>query len=493
MTKKTILLTTSADDALRIVRLLSLTLIAAIALTGCVNSRGLTHDQVLREPASLGAKVKFEAWPSEQWWSSLGDPVLNHLIELALKDSPDIVQAAKRLDKATAYTGYAKSALAPQVTGDIDVSRQRLSENSFYPPPYGGSYQNIANASLNASWDLDFWGKNRSALQAALSRTEAARAEESAAKLIVSAAVAQNYYQLARQIEQQKLAYKTLEQRDHELKLVKTRIATGLDTNVELEQGQGHIYSARVDAEAATEAVNLTRNALAALTVQEPQALATLQPSLPVFASQILPDDIPIDLISHRPDLAAARASVVSASADISSAKAEFYPNVSLSAFIGLSSFGLSKFLELGSTLAGVGPAVHLPIFDAGRLRANLQSKNADLDIAIASYNSVLLQAIHDVADQMTSIKAVHQASGDQQAALKAAESAYRLAAIRYEAGLTNYLTVLATEDTLLRERSRTVNLQARALELNIALIKSLGGGFHMQQADKSAAYNTPN
>ena len=465
-------------------------LITLIALSGCVSSKGMTHDQTMREPTSLGAKAKFDVWPNEQWWESLKDPTLNQLIDLALKDNPNIVQVAKRLDKAQAYVGYAQSALSPQVTGKADVSRQRLSENAFYPSPFGGSYQNIANATLNASWDLDFWGKNRNALQAALSQTGAAKAEESAAKLMVSTAVAQTYYQLARQIEQQKLAVQTLEERDHEFKLVKTRIDAGLDTNVELEQSQGNIYSTKVDVEVANEAVNLTRNALAALTVQEPHALDAVHASLPTFETQILPDDIPIDLISRRPDLAAAKAAVNSASAAVSGAKAEFYPNVSLSAFIGLSSFGLSKFLDLGSAVTGAGPALHLPIFDAGRLLANLKSKHSDLDIAIASYNAVLLQAIHDVADQMTSIKAVRLESDDQQVALHAAESAYKLATIRYEVGLTNYLTVLSVEDVLLRERSKMINLHARKLELNIALIKSLGGGFNSQQAEESSAKN---
>ncbi len=464
----------------------------AFIFSGCVSTIGMHHDQTLREPTALGAKAKFDAWPSEQWWKSMQDPTLDHLVELAVKDNPDVVQAAKRLDKARAYADFAQSGISPQVTANADVIRQRLSENAFYPPPYGGSYQNIANASLNASWDLDFWGKNHSALQAALSKTEAAKADQAAAKMLVSTAVAQTYYQLARQIELQTIANQTLVQRERELKLIKTRIDTGLDTNVELEQGQGHIYSARVDAEALTEAANLTRNALAALTAQESHALDAVRPRLPTFEAQTLPEDIPIDLISRRPDLAAAIALVNSASADIDSAQAEFYPNISLSAFIGLSSFGLSKFLELGSMVVGAGPALHLPIFDAGRLRANLQSKHADLDIAIANYNAVLLQAIHDVADQMTSIQSVRRASGDQQAALHAAESAYKLASIRYEAGLTNYLTVLIAEDALLRERSRMTNLQARALALNIALIKSLGGGFNMQQVVSSAQLNVP-
>jgi NodT family efflux transporter outer membrane factor (OMF) lipoprotein len=295
---------------------------------------------------------------------------------------------------------------------------------------------------------------------------------------MVSTAVAQSYYQLARQVEQVKLSEQALKQREQEFDLIKQRIQAGLDTNVELQQGRGNVSTARVDVDTAMEAADLTRNALAALTASEPKALAALQPLLPTFEAQALPDDIPVDIIIRRPDLAAAKARVDAAGADTASAKAQFYPNVSLSAFIGLSSFGLSNFFKLGSTIAGVGPAIHLPIFDADNLRANLRSKNADLDISIASYNQVLLTAIHDIADQMTSIKAVRLQKDDQQTALNSAESAYKLATIRYQAGLTTLLTVLNAEDTLLRERSRMVNLHAREIDLNIALIKSLGGGF---------------
>ncbi|HEY7985696.1 MAG TPA: efflux transporter outer membrane subunit [Methylophilaceae bacterium] len=460
------------------VKLSAMLISAAIGMSGCISSSGIQHDQALRDPTTLGAQAKFDAWPAEQWWKSLNDPELDRLIEQALKENPNITQAAKRMEKAAAYVTTAKSALSPQLSGDAYFQRQRLSENSYYPPPFGGAYENIVNGQLNASWDIDFWDKNRSLLQSALSQTEAAKAEESAARLMVSTAVAQSYYQLARQVEQVRLSEQALKQREQEFNLIKQRIQAGLDTNVELQQGRGNMSTARVDVGTATEAANLTRNALAALTASEPKTLASLQPLLPTFEAQALPDDIPVDIISRRPDLAAAKARVDAASADTASAKAQFYPNVSLSAFIGLSSFGLSNFFKLGSTIAGVGPAIHLPIFDADNLRANLRSKNADLDISIASYNQVLLTAIHDIADQMTSIKAVRLQKDDQQIALNSAESAYKLATIRYQAGLTTLLTVLNAEDTLLRERSRMVNLHAREIDLNIALIKSLGGGF---------------
>lgn len=454
----------------------SLTL--ASLLAGCVSTAGISHDQAMNEAADVGAKAGFADWPRTDWWQSLGDPQLNQLVEHALQASPNITIAAKRLDQARANASVAQAAIYPQVNGSVNIQRQRLSENSFYPPPFGGSYQTLADASLNASWDLDFWGRNRSALNAALSETRAQQAEQQAARLMVSTAVVRTYYQLAQALQQQTLAEQALKEREQELQLIRDRLKTGLDTNVELNQGQGTVASAQVDLESARANVALVRHALATLSAEKPETLQTLTPSLPAVDIQALPADVPVDIIGRRPDLAAARARVDAATSGIAAARAEFYPNVNLSAFIGLSSFGLSKFLDLGSRVLGAGPAVHLPIFDAGRLRANLKSKNDDLDIAIASYNQALLKAVQDVADQITSLDTVHRQVEKQETALQAAEEAYRLANLRYKAGLSTYLNVLSAEDNVLRERGRSLDLRARRLDLNIALIKSLGGGY---------------
>ena len=457
------------------------------AVAGCASSAGIAHDQTMRDPATLGARAEFNAWPAADWWKQLNDARLDHLIEQALRENPGISQAAKQIEKAAAYADSARSALAPQVTGALSVSRQRLSENAFYPPPYGGSHQTLADASLNANWDLDFWGRNRSALDAALSQTHAAEAEQAATRLMISVAVARTYYQLAHQLDYKRLAAQALQQREQELDLVEARLRTGLDTEVELQQAESALASARVDLQAAQEAADLTRNALAALTAQPAQSLRNLDAELSTQSPQALPDDIPVDLLGRRPDLAAARARVDAAGADIRQARAEFYPNVSLSAFIGLSSFGLSKFLDLGSGTTGIGPALHLPVFDAGRLRANLRAKNADYDLAVTSYNQTLLEALHDIADQITSLKAVQRQAQDQQMALQAAEHAYQLAQVRYKAGLSNYLSVLSAEDGWLRERGRDLDLRARRLDLNLALIKSLGGGYAAPETTTAA------
>lgn len=446
-------------------------------LSACIPN--IQQDQQMAPAAKLGAIGQFDAWPAQDWWLAFHDTQLTQLIELGLRDNPDIIQAAKRTDKAAAYASLTNADSRPQLNGSATVSRQRLSENSFYPPPFAGSQQTIADAALNGSWDLDFWGKNRAALSAALSQVEAAKAEHQAARLLVSVSVARAYYQLARLQEQKNIALQEVEQRQHILQLIQMRVKTGLDTDVELYQGQTSLPEARAQLENIQESLALTQNALAALVAQPASAIQLVSPSLPAAEVQAVPEYVPADLLGRRPDLAAARARIEAAGADAKSARAEYYPNISLTTFLGLSSFGLSNFVDIGSRVTGVGPAVHLPIFDGGRLKANLKSRTVDIDLAVNSYNQVLIDAVHEVADQITSLHSLQKQTIEQRSALSAAESAYHIALIRYQSGLANYLSVLAAQDAVLRVRRNVVELNARSLDLDIALVRSLGGGFH--------------
>jgi len=169
-------------------------------------------------------------------------------------------------------------------------------------------------------------------------------------------------------------------------------------------------------------------------------------------------------------------------------AKAEFYPSVNLVAFAGLSSIGLGRLLEAGSAQAGFGPALRLPIFDSGRLRANLHGKAADVDAAVASYNGALLGALRDVADQLAGQQSIARQQSEQRKAQDAAESAYQLAVQRYRAGLGSYLVVLSAEGTVLAQRRLGVDLKARALDNQVQLIRALGGGYVSEAAPALAS-----
>jgi NodT family efflux transporter outer membrane factor (OMF) lipoprotein len=198
---------------------------------------------------------------------------------------------------------------------------------------------------------------------------------------------------------------------------------------------------------------------------------------------------VPADLMGRRADIVAARWRVEAASRDIAVARTEFYPNVNLTAFIGFQSLGLSKWLQSGSQMAGIGPAISLPIFDAGRLRGNLRGKSADYDIAVEDYNAKLIDALRDIADQLASTRAVETQWREQQAALASAEAAYDLAQQRYRAGLSTYLTVLTAELSVEQQRRSAVDLKARRYTLDVELARALGGGF--RAADQAPAPKT--
>jgi len=230
--------------------------------------------------------------------------------------------------------------------------------------------------------------------------------------------------------------------------------------------------------------VELDRHQLGALLGAGPDVALGIEPALrPYSDALVLPANLPADLIARRPDLAAQRFRAEAAAAQIGVAKADFLPNVNLAAFAGLGATSLNglHLLGAGSGVAGVGPAVHLPIFDAGALRANLRGRYGDYDAAVEQYNQTLIDALTQVADQVASMRAVQQQLADQANALAAAEDAYRLTLDRYRAGLTSYLDVLVNEERLLAERVNRVRLEGRSLALAVGTIRALGGGYHVE------------
>jgi NodT family efflux transporter outer membrane factor (OMF) lipoprotein len=238
------------------------------------------------------------------------------------------------------------------------------------------------------------------------------------------------------------------------------------------------VPDAQLQIEQIEEQMTLARHALAALSAQPPQTLAALVPAMPTLQSVPLHGELPADLLGRRADISASRLRIEAALGEVGQARAQFYPNFNLTAFAGMSSIGLDRWMQSGSREAGIGPAIRLPIFDAGRLRANLRGHTAELDIAIESYNALVLDAVHEAADQISTVQSVDRQREQQLQAQAAAEAAFDLANQRYRAGLGNYLAVLSTESNVNQQRQRTVELRARALDARIGLIRALGGGY---------------
>jgi NodT family efflux transporter outer membrane factor (OMF) lipoprotein len=274
------------------------------------------------------------------------------------------------------------------------------------------------------------------------------------------------------------VAERTLEQREEVLALTRQRVRAGLDTNVELRLSEASLPQTRQAIETLDEQIALQHHALAALSGQPPGALDALMPHLGTVAAIALPEILPADLLGRRADVEAARWRVEAAIGERAVARAEFYPNINLVAFAGFTSIGLDRLLLAGSEGLGVGPAIRLPLFDAGRLRAAYSIKTADLDAAVSAYNAAVLEALRDTADQLASMRAIERQQQEQRAALGASESAYALALQRFHAGLSPYLTVLSAENAVLAERRNSVELKSRALSARAQLARALGGGF---------------
>lgn len=457
-----------------------------VSLGGCANFSGITPQAKPRDAASLGLTGREVGDAVDaQWWRAFGDAQLDRLVARALDNNPNLKLAQARLARARAVTETAETASRPQFNGTLDASHQRYTKTGAVPAPLAGSIQDTGTLQLGASWELDFFGKNRAALDAALGSARAAQADAQAARVLLASNVVRSYFQWLRIQDQLAVAQRTLSQREETLRLVRQRVEAGLDTQLELRQSEGSLPEARQQIEALQEQKALTQHALAALTGDPNARLALEKHALEAIKNVAIAPIIPVDLLGRRADVAAARWRVEAGMKDVDHARTQFYPNVNLVAFAGFSSIGLDRLLQSDSQQWGIGPALRLPIFDGGRLRANLRGKTADLDAAIESYNATVIDAVRDVADQVASMQSIGRQQTEQRAAQRAAESAYAIAVQRYDAGLGNYLNVLGTETAVLAQRRLAVDLRARALDTQVALLRALGGGF---QADAVTA-----
>jgi len=436
----------------------------------------------LRDAASLGLspeQASAELAPlAPDWWRGLGDAQLDRLVEQALRDSPSLHLAQARVARALASADLADSARGPQLGGAVDLTHQRFTAKGMVPAPLAGSVQDTGTVQLNGSWEIDFFGRHRAALDAALGSAQAAQAEAAAARSLLATQVVRGYLQLARLQSQQALAQRALVQRQSMLDLVAQRTRAGLDGVLALRQSEGGVPQARQQLEAVNEQIELARHALAALVGAPAQDPLTRLPNLADLKPLPEPQALPVDLLGRRADIAAARWRVEAARSQSERARAEFYPNLNLVAYVGLSSIGLDQLFSSGAHQWGVGPALRLPLFDGGRLRAQLRGSHAELDAAVESYNGAVIEAVHGLRDQLASARSLALQRTQQAQALLSAESAYAIAEQRYAAGLANHLQLLSAESAVLEQRRLDVDLRSRALQVQVELAHALGGGW---------------
>jgi NodT family efflux transporter outer membrane factor (OMF) lipoprotein len=478
-------------------RLRSLLLLGTLVFASCVTPpKEDPHPRKLanQDVGLIGAAVEPAA---ENWWDSFKDPQLDRLIRQGLKDSPTLAQAQARVAAALAQAQSAHAALLPSANLDGSAFYNRAPENYAVPPPSAGHsfWEGQAGASL--SWDLDFWGKQAAALHSAQDLAQSARFDTDDARLMLAGAVAQAYIELYRENALADIAQRSEVQRQNIIDITRRRVTAGLDTQLEIREAEGQLPQARVQHEQARAAADLAIHELATLTGQGADVYASIQrPVLDVEAALPVPSELPINLLARRPDVLSARLTVEAADAQRLSAKAAFYPDVSLRALAGIGAFGLHNLVQWNARGYGVGPLLSLPIFDGGRLRAEYRGSEAQLDGAISSYNDTVLRAVQQTADQLTRLDALSREQRDQGQTLDATEAAYKLAEERYRAGLASYLSVLNAETQVLAARQSMVDILASQAVARVTVLLAVGGSFDPRasgiSADTHAAPNSP-
>lgn len=463
-------------------RALALAFVAAMA--GCAQLPHLdaprqfqTVDQLQSEQSLAAAPA---AWPSEDWWRKYQDPQLDRLIDEAVQGSPTLATVQARVEDAAAMTQAAGATRLPEVDAEGSISSEKQSYNYLMPrPTVPDGWHGYGQATLDLSWELDFWGKNRSALAAAVSDEAAARTELQETRLLLATSVAGSYAELARLYALRDTAEQAVVVRTKTAALFKERYHFQLETLASVRQTDARLAAAQAELDLIDERIALQKNAIAALVGAGPdRGLAITRPSINCANSTALPANVPLDLIGRRPDIVAARLRAEAAAHRVDQQKAGFYPSVNLMAFAGVQSLGIGNLTKSGSDIGGIGPAVTLPIFNTERLQGQLRGAHAEYDLAVANYNSTLTYALRDVADAAVSRRSLDTELKSLESSVAAAQDAYRMTNDRYRGQLATYLDVLSAEDSLLSAQRQLADAQSRALTLDVALVRALGGGF---------------
>lgn len=465
------------------------------ALAGCATPGGLKPQQqpLVANTLTVGHALAHvpktaKAWPDTIWWQSLGDAQLDKLVTTAWAHSPDLAEAEARARQAEAYALGADAARAPTLGIGLSADGIRIPP-TVIGAPLGGHYATLWRAGLSFSYTFDLWGGERAKWRDALDQAHATQVETEAAKLLLAADVARAYVDYAYATRNIHILAANEVRSRKLLDLTLLRVQAGLDTGLQRADAQAALETAEQQLEAAQRGARAARLALAALCGQGPGFAETLQPPGALSPAPLaLPAQVPAELLARRPDVIAALWRVEGDAQAIKAARAAFLPNINLAAGLGLASLGAGNLLEAASHYEQFAPAISLPLFDGGRLRANLAGQDAAFDAAVAHYNGALVQAIHEVADGVSAIQSLDRELASQKQARDDAAKTWLLAQDQYHAGVISEMQALQVQQSLLAAEQRLAQLHADRLSAGVSLVVALGGGYQPQAGAPSPA-----
>ena len=451
--------------------------VLALALAGCARlpvedasptlAAARAADLVADAPASMPAAKPVGL-------ADYGDAQLDRLVALALADSPTMAVAQARVRQADAAAGQAQSAAGANLALDGQATRERYPEHGLYPPPVAGSWRTSGHVALDFSYDFDFWGRNRHALDAALGRVAAARADAQAAAATLATSVARTYFQWQAADQHLRIAQAVETQRQALVERQARRVRAGLAPGADLAPLSADAAAPRQNiVQLETQRAQAERQLQALLGVH---ALPALSP-MPLPAPSAVPDSaVRLDLLARRPEIAAARDRVQAALKDVDAQRAAFYPDVSISALAGFDALQLGSLLHGANRELAATPAIHLPIFDASRLQAGLDAKRADVALAVAQYDQALQQAVGEVNDASVRLQGAQREAVPLEGQRRGREHDLAGARLREKAGLIDGHDRLVDALVLTALQDQELSLRLQTLLARIDLDHALGG-----------------
>ncbi|WP_345768856.1 multidrug resistance outer membrane protein MdtQ [Citrobacter amalonaticus] len=461
-----------------------------ILLAGCAPMHDTQQTLTQQLPAShvdsaLPSALK-NGWPGSQWWQDYHDAQLNELVKNALSRSPDMQVAEQRIRLAEAQAKAVEAQDGPQVDFSANAERQKMSAEGIMGPfalndPAAGTtgpwYTN-GTFGLTAGWDLDLWGKNRAEVTASIGAVKAREAEREQTRQLLASGVTRLYWEWQTEAALSKLLTQIEREQRNIIASDRQLYNNGITSSVEGVETDIDDSKTQQQLNEVAGKMKVIEARLSALTNTQSAALKLHPVSLPKVESQ-LPTQLGYSLLARRADLQAAHWVIESSMSSVEAAKAAFYPDVNLMAFLQQDALHLSDLFRSSAQQMGVTAGLTLPIFDSGRLNANLDIAQAQNNLSIASYNKAVVDAVNDVARTASQVATLMQKNQHQQQIEHDADRVVSLAQARYNAGIIAGSLVSKARIPALREQSNGLILQGQWLDASIQLTSALGGGYH--------------
>ncbi|MCP5268198.1 MAG: efflux transporter outer membrane subunit [Zoogloeaceae bacterium] len=450
----------------------------AASLTGCAMGPDFLRPFFETPPDWRVDLPQASSFANMRWWQSFGDPVLDSLVEQALKDNLDIRIAAARVERFLGQLSTTRSQFFPQIGYGLDVSRNRSSERGVTPLPSGTDpWYKLYQGSLSAAWQIDLFGRVRRQSEAAQARVLASEQGRRGTLLSVVSAVAAGYVNLRALDRKLDIARATASNYEKSLRIFELRFKGGVVSQTELSQVESQYQQARAAVPVLEKQVAAQENLLSVLLGRPPGTIPRGK-TIDALAVPAVPPGLPSSLIDRRPDVLQAEQNLVAANAEIGVARSLYFPDISLTAAVGSASAALSDFLSGPSTVALLAANIAGPVFTFGNIEGQVRSAEAANAEALANYQLTILNALRDTNDALVGAQKDEAVFDAQSKRVKALREYASLSRLKYENGTASYLEVLYAENELFAAELSGVDAESSRLTQMISVYRALGGGW---------------